>query len=86
MAIGIVLAALGVFATVGRRGPQAEYAPAPVGVEAGLTDEAQGEPVALVGAAPSEEELRAAVKGANVIICVLDEARTDHFGCYGYAR
>ena len=32
------------------------------------------------------EELRPLVKGANVVICVADAARADHFGCYGYPR
>jgi arylsulfatase len=30
--------------------------------------------------------LRAAVKDSNVVICVLDAARVDHFGAYGYPR
>lgn len=35
---------------------------------------------------PTAEALRAAVKGKNVVICVLDAARADHFGAYGYPR
>jgi len=30
--------------------------------------------------------LRRKAEGANVVICVLDAARPDHFGCYGYDR
>lgn len=32
------------------------------------------------------EALQAAVKGTNLVICVLDAARADHVGCYGYPR
>jgi len=32
------------------------------------------------------ESLRAAMKGANIVICVMDAARADHFGAYGYPR
>jgi len=32
------------------------------------------------------KEIRSIVKHANIIICVLDAARVDHFGCYGYQR
>lgn len=30
--------------------------------------------------------LQAAAANANLVICVLDAARADHFGCYGYPR
>ncbi len=30
--------------------------------------------------------LRAAADGANIVICVIDAARADHVGCYGYPR
>jgi arylsulfatase len=30
--------------------------------------------------------LREALEGANVVVCVLDAARADHLGCYGYPR
>jgi arylsulfatase A-like enzyme len=43
-------------------------------------------PVAYVGAVPTEAALRAAVHGTNIVICVLDAARVDHFGAYGYPR
>jgi choline-sulfatase len=33
-----------------------------------------------------DTDLRAAARGTNVVICVLDDARYDHFGCYGYPR
>ena len=32
------------------------------------------------------ETLRAAAKGANLVVCVIDAARADHVGCYGYPR
>lgn len=32
------------------------------------------------------ESLQAAVKGSSLVICVLDAARVDHFGVYGYPR
>jgi len=35
---------------------------------------------------PAVDTLRQSAKDANVVICVLDAARADHFGCYGYAR
>ncbi len=43
-------------------------------------------PVELTTLAPTVEQLRAAAKGANVIIVVLDAMRADHVGCYGYPR
>jgi arylsulfatase len=33
---------------------------------------------------PSRASLRAAAAGLNLVICVLDAARADHFGAYGY--
>jgi arylsulfatase A-like enzyme len=41
---------------------------------------------ALTPDAPEINKLRASLKDANVVICVLDAARKDHFGCYGYQR
>lgn len=46
----------------------------------------RSQPLAYTGAAPKAAALRSAAKGANVIICVLDAARVDHFGAYGYPR
>ena len=43
-------------------------------------------PVTYRGPAPTAASLRAAVRGTNVIICVLDAARADHFSSYGYPR
>ena len=43
-------------------------------------------PITFSTAIPMAEELRAAVKGKNVVICVLDAARADHFSAYGYPR
>jgi arylsulfatase len=34
----------------------------------------------------SLDQLRSAARTANVVICVLDAARADHIGCYGYPR
>jgi len=36
--------------------------------------------------ATGADALRDAVAEANLVICVLDAARSDHIGCYGYAR
>jgi arylsulfatase len=44
------------------------------------------EPIRLSPGPASADELRAAMADANVVICVLDAARPDHIGCYGYAR
>ncbi len=44
------------------------------------------QPLAYPGAVPDAAGLRSAAEGANVIICVLDAARADHFGAYGYPR
>ncbi|MCJ7823068.1 MAG: sulfatase-like hydrolase/transferase, partial [Armatimonadetes bacterium] len=35
---------------------------------------------------PGAASLREAAQDANVVICVLDAARADHLGCYGYPR
>ncbi len=35
---------------------------------------------------PRVSRLRQAADGANVVICVIDAARADHLGCYGYPR
>ena len=43
-------------------------------------------PAELTTPTPTVEQLQAAVKGANVIIVVLDAMRADHVGCYGYPR
>ncbi len=43
-------------------------------------------PVSLSGSTPTAESLREMVKGANVVICVLDAMRADHVGAYGYPR
>jgi arylsulfatase A-like enzyme len=44
-----------------------------------------GEPE-IAPARPQEEDVWAAVKGANLVIVVMDAARADHVGCYGYPR
>ncbi len=43
-------------------------------------------PLTLSTATPTAEALCAAVKGKNVVICVLDAGRADHFSAYGYPR
>ena len=43
-------------------------------------------PAALLDSPPTLEELRGRVQGANLIICVIDAARADHLGAYGYPR
>ncbi len=35
---------------------------------------------------PRVVELQESVRQANVVICVIDAARADHLGCYGYPR
>ncbi|UCC68589.1 MAG: sulfatase [Armatimonadota bacterium] len=35
---------------------------------------------------PAADDLRAVAREANVVVCVIDAARADHVGCYGYAR
>ena len=44
------------------------------------------EPAAPTPGSPAVDGLRQAVSGANVVICVIDAARADHLGCYGYPR
>jgi arylsulfatase len=45
------------------------------------------EPAAIVDEpVKSADDLRLEAAGANLVICVLDAARPDHFGCYGYER
>ena len=39
-----------------------------------------------VPSAPAVEKAKAAAASANVVICVIDAARADHIGCYGYPR
>lgn len=44
------------------------------------------EPAAFTPPSPKAERLRDAANGANLVICVMDAARADHVGCYGYPR
>jgi arylsulfatase A-like enzyme len=44
------------------------------------------DPVSLPSGSQPLERLRALARGANVVICVIDAARADHVGCYGYPR
>jgi arylsulfatase A-like enzyme len=47
---------------------------------------ASRQPVSFRSQPPNAADLRAALKNANIIICVLDAARADHFSFYGYPR
>ena len=47
---------------------------------------ADSQPSASASESPRVTELRGSVRGSNVVICVIDAARADHVGCYGYAR
>ena len=44
------------------------------------------QPVAVKAKSARADAIRAAAKSANVVIVVLDAARADHVGCYGYPR
>lgn len=44
------------------------------------------DPVSLSPGPIPADDLRASLHGSNVVICVLDAARPDHIGCYGYPR
>lgn len=43
-------------------------------------------PVSLEAAFPTEKQLRSNAETANIVIVVLDAARVDHTGAYGYPR
>jgi len=77
------LLAAGGYMFVRSRGPQPIRPP-----KAGAAREVVAPARGAVGVAPalSPEALRERVKGANVVICILDAARADHFGAYGYPR
>ena len=44
------------------------------------------DPLAFASAGPKGDALREAAAGANLVICVIDAARANHVGCYGYPR
>lgn len=44
------------------------------------------EPAAFTPNSGAIPALRGAAKTANLVICVMDAARADHIGCYGYPR
>ena len=52
----------------------------------GRAREQRGDSAELTPSSPGVDGLRAAAKGANVVLCVIDAARADHVGCYGYPR
>jgi arylsulfatase A-like enzyme len=43
-------------------------------------------PAPLTPYVPQVNPLREAAAGGNLVICVIDAARADHVGCYGYPR
>ena len=43
-------------------------------------------PAEFTPGSPAAAALRDVVEGANIVIVVLDAARADHIGCYGYPR
>jgi arylsulfatase len=45
-----------------------------------------GRPVALAPSSRDADALREAMRHASVVLLVLDAARADHIGCYGYPR
>ncbi len=45
-----------------------------------------GDSAALTPSSPGVDRLRKSVEGANVVLLVIDAARADHVGCYGYPR
>ncbi len=51
-----------------------------------LSPSAAPEPLSLTTPTPTRDELSDLVAGANLVICVIDAARVDHMGCYGYSR
>jgi arylsulfatase A-like enzyme len=44
------------------------------------------DPAPFTADVPEVRVLREAAAGANLVICVIDAARADHVGCYGYPR
>lgn len=58
----------------------------PSGEPPARTLSAVPEPLSLTTPTPSPDELSDLVAGANLVICVIDAARVDHMGCYGYSR
>jgi len=73
--LGSVLAAGVVGYGLGRRaGPEEQAAPY------------HTEPAEFARGSARVADLRELAKGANLVICVMDAARADHCGCYGYPR
>jgi arylsulfatase A-like enzyme len=44
------------------------------------------DPAPFTPSTAAVDALREAAAGANVVVCVIDAARADHVGCYGYSR
>ncbi len=71
----------------GREGPPPEpipYRPSATPPRAARPTSLQ--PISYRSPAPAADALRKMMQGANVVIVVLDAARVDHVGCYGYPR
>ena len=45
-----------------------------------------GEAAPFTASSAAVDRLRSAARGANVVLCIIDAARADHVGCYGYPR
>ncbi len=43
-------------------------------------------PASPTPSSPAVDQLRSAASGANVVVVIIDAARADHVGCYGYPR
>ena len=50
------------------------------------SESAMSQPPRKAASPEAMEKIRAGVGGANLIVIVLDAARADHFGAYGYQR
>ena len=57
-----------------------------LGVGCGERGKPDFEPAAFTPPSAQVSAIREAARGANVVICVIDAARADHIGCYGYPR
>ncbi len=88
LVIAVLLAAAsGIVVRIGGRADR-RAAMAPPHAKRAASPELSGDTklAPLTLSSPAVSKLRLAVKGANVVICVIDAARADHVGCYGYAR
>ncbi len=56
------------------------------GDQGGRSSEATPRAAPIPVGKATREQMRAGAQSANLVICVLDSARADHVGCYGYPR